>query len=32
MTPRRLRPLLQRKLISLASYLDELDATRVVLR
>ena len=27
MTPHRLRPLLQRKLISLASYLDELDAT-----
>ena len=27
MTPRRLRPLLQRKLTSLASYLDELDAT-----
>jgi uncharacterized protein YutE (UPF0331/DUF86 family) len=27
MTPPRLRPLLQRKLISLASYLDELDAT-----
>ena len=27
MTPRRLRPLLQRKLISLASYLDELDVT-----
>jgi len=27
MTPHRLRPLLQRKLISLASYLDELDST-----